>query len=109
LITRRRLSGFPFSVSTAVGVPPRLPCDNFDGKSKCSGQKVEAAHSALLGIHHSALGPDGRPPKLRMSLASPTSLVADSVKDHRPDEARLAGERLGTNIGQRSWNLSAAL
>ena len=91
-----------------MGVPLRLPCDNFDGESKCSGQKVEAAHSALLGIHHNALGSDGTPPNLPM-LGVSDIRDSSSGKRHRPDEARLKGERLGPHIGRRSWNLSAAI
>lgn len=111
LITRRRLSGFPFSVSTAVGVPLRLPCDDFDGESKYSGQKVEAARSRAFG---SAGNPSQRA-RLRRYVAKPADawrlrhqgyLIRER---HRPDEARLKGERLGPHRGHRSWNLSPAL
>ena len=91
-----------------MGVPLRLPCDNFDGESKYSGQKVEAAHSALLGIHHNALGSDGTSPNLPM-LGVSDIRIPHSGKRHRPDEARLKGERLGPHPRHRSWNLSPAL
>jgi hypothetical protein len=72
-------------------------------RSEDRSTKIEAAHSALLGTRHNALGSGGRPPNLRMSLAS--SLVADSVKGHRTptkpglresDSARTSVSEAGT-------------